>query len=146
VKPTTTEALCGKTPHDYGFFIVTPAQAYDVRPADIKQILRNIPGDKSLALKSLNVTILSSLALEQGLNIPIEALATTYKVTYTRDAAEALFKVSCGESQAAFLLSRPTVEQVQAVAAEREKMPQKSTFFFPKLLSGLVMRSLSAVD
>jgi len=145
VAAVATAWLHGRSPHNHGFFMVIGSRAYDVRPRDIQQVAGCVPGEKSQALKSLNVTILSALALEMGLKIPIESLATTDKVTYTRDAAEALAKVQNGESQAAFLLSRPTIQQVQDVAAQGEKMPQKSTFFFPKLLSGLVMRDLLQV-
>ncbi|HEY3331644.1 MAG TPA: DUF1015 domain-containing protein [Capsulimonadaceae bacterium] len=129
-------------PHSHGFIIVTRAGAYDVRPHSVSDIISRVPGEKSEALKGLNVTILSALALEMGLDIPMDTLATTDKVTYTRDLAEAIAKVHNGDVQAAFLLARPTVEQVQDVAAESEKMPQKSTFFFPKLLSGLVIRDM----
>ncbi|MDR3709777.1 MAG: DUF1015 domain-containing protein [Capsulimonadaceae bacterium] len=142
VLPVSTASLVGKTPDAYGFFMVLGDQAYDVRPRDREALVASIPQFGSHALRSLNVIILSAIALEQGLDIPIASLATTDKVTYTRDAGEALDKVQRGDSQAAFLLARPTVEQVQDVAAEGEKMPQKSTFFFPKLLSGLVMRDL----
>jgi uncharacterized protein (DUF1015 family) len=135
-------AVLKSAPHQDGFIAVIGQDAYDVRPAEGVDIVDYVPGEKSRALKALNVTILSAIALEQGLGIPIESLATTDKVTYTRDAKEAVAKVDNGDVQAAFLLLRPTVEDVQAVAAEHEKMPQKSTFFFPKLLSGLVIRDL----
>ena len=125
--------------------IVTTAGAFDVgTPVNEADVVNRVPGDKSKALKSLNVTILHVLAIEQILGVPMDSLATTDKVTYTRDPKEAFAKVASGEVQAAFMLARPTVQQVQDVAAEGEKMPQKSTFFFPKLLSGLVLRDLNA--
>lgn len=146
VEKIEDETVATKAPHEFGFIIVTKGGVYDVQPNDVRTVLDRIPGDKSQALKSLNVTILSALALEECLDIPIESLATTDKVTYTRDLHEAIAKVHNGDVQAAFLLARPTVEQVQAVAAEQEKMPQKSTFFFPKLLSGLVIRDMRLAE
>lgn len=63
-------------------------------------------------------------------------------MAYTRDEEEAVQKVSSGEFQLACLLQNPTVTEVRDVAAAGDKMPQKSTFFYPKLWSGLVLRSL----
>ena len=99
-------------------------------------------GSESDAWKTLDVALLHKLALERLLGIPMASLAATDQVRYTRDEAEAREKVELGEFQAAFLLGRPTVEGVQAVSEAGDRMPQKSTFFYPKLLSGLVMRSL----
>ena len=59
-------------------------------------------------------------------------------VTFTASAAEAERAVSSGAATAAFLVRAPTVEQVEAVALAGETMPQKSTYFFPKLTSGLL--------
>ena len=59
-------------------------------------------------------------------------------VSYTPRAEEAVARVDEGEAEAAFLLRAPTIEQVTAVAAAGEVMPPKSTYFYPKLLSGLL--------
>ena len=59
-----------------------------------------------------------------------------------RDADEAVAKVASGEFQIACLLQNPTVNEVRDVAAAGDKMPQKSTFFYPKLWSGVILRSL----
>jgi uncharacterized protein (DUF1015 family) len=58
-------------------------------------------------------------------------------VGYTPDADEARAAVDAGDAEAAFLLRPPTVEQVSAAAKAGRTMPQKSTFFYPKLTSGL---------
>jgi len=63
-------------------------------------------------------------------------------VRYTPDADEARAAVDSGEAEAAFLLRPPTVEQVAAVARAGKVMPQKSTFFYPKLTSGLLLLPL----
>ncbi len=59
-------------------------------------------------------------------------------VTYTPRAEEAIAAVDAGEAEAAFLLRPPLIEEVRAVAERGEVMPQKSTYFYPKLLSGLL--------
>ncbi|MBN2705130.1 MAG: DUF1015 family protein, partial [Deltaproteobacteria bacterium] len=61
---------------------------------------------------------------------------------YTQDAGAALAAVARGDAQIAILLKSTLIEQVREVAREGEKMPQKSTFFYPKLASGLVINHL----
>ncbi len=93
-------------------------------------------------LNRLPMSILHTQILEKRLGIGAEALASGGQVTYTRDSAEAWTKVQDGSAQAAFLLARPLVSEVRDVSLAGGKMPQKSTFFFPKLLSGLLLRDL----
>jgi uncharacterized protein (DUF1015 family) len=59
-----------------------------------------------------------------------------------RDAAEAMARVRNGESEVAFLLNPVGIEQIRDVALAGEVMPQKSTDFYPKLLSGLAVYAL----
>ena len=94
------------------------------------------------AWRHLDVTILQALVLDRTLGISWQELAHTPDVAYTRDEEEAVQKVLSGEFQLACLLQNPTVMEVRDVAAAGDKMPQKSTFFYPKLWSGLVLRSL----
>jgi uncharacterized protein (DUF1015 family) len=92
--------------------------------------------------KRLDVSILQALVLERSLGISAADLATTPDIGYTRDRTEAFEKVASGEYQIALLLNDPTATEVRQVAAAGDKMPPKSTFFYPKLWSGLVMRRL----
>ena len=88
--------------------------------------------------------MLHTLILERVLGIDKENMANQKNLTYTRSADEALESVRTGKSQCAFLLNPTRVEEIGAVAAAGEKMPQKSTYFYPKLITGLVMNSLEA--
>lgn len=92
------------------------------------------------ALKRLDVSVLHSLILEKLLGIGEHNLSAQSNLSYTRDHGEALRSVDRGEYQIAFLMNGPEVEEIRAVAAAGDRMPQKSTFFYPKLLTGLVMR------
>ncbi|MCS7066694.1 MAG: hypothetical protein NZL85_10555, partial [Fimbriimonadales bacterium] len=58
---------------------------------------------------------------------------------YTRSAQEAIDAVQRGEVAAAFLLNPPRLSTLQQVALRGERMPHKSTYFYPKVLSGLIM-------
>jgi uncharacterized protein (DUF1015 family) len=101
-----------------------------------------VPGAGSNAVKSLPVTLLGTLILNNCLGINAAMVAAGNHVTYTREISEAISAVSQGEAQAAFLLGRPTVAEIKDVSLAGDVMPQKSTFFYPKLLSGLVLRDL----
>jgi uncharacterized protein (DUF1015 family) len=83
----------------------------------------------------LDVSILHSLIIEKLLGV--ERLEE--HVRYTRNDDEAIQKVNSGEYQLALLLNATTIEEFKAIASNRERMPQKSTYFYPKLLSGLVI-------
>lgn len=98
--------------------------------------------DHSPVWKRLDVSILQALVLERSLGIPAASLATTPDVGYTRDLNEALSAVHSGEWQIALLLNLPTADEVRRVASAGDKMPPKSTFFYPKLWSGLLLRTL----
>ena len=69
-------------------------------------------------------------------------MAYEFYLTYTRDESEAVGEVDGGRAQCAFILNPSKVEEIKDVALDGEKMPQKSTYFYPKLITGLVMNSL----
>jgi len=96
-----------------------------------------IEGDASLKLKALDVTILHKLIFEKLLDIQGLDL-----VGYTRNPEEAMNAVNEGYSMS-FIMNPPTVEDMRQIALGGEKMPQKSTFYYPKILSGLVVWSLA---
>jgi len=88
--------------------------------------------------KGLDVNILHSLVIERILNIaPFEK-----NIYYTRDAQECIKLVGEDKYQAAFFLRPLKVTQVKRVACAGRKMPHKSTYFYPKLLTGLVINKL----
>lgn len=83
----------------------------------------------------LDVSILHSLMIEKLL--AIEKIED--HVRFTRKESEAIRKVNRGEYQLAFFLNATSIEEFKAIASNRERMPQKSTYFYPKLTSGLVI-------
>ncbi len=100
----------------------------------------------SPASRHLDVTVLHTLILERLLKIDKADMAAQRSLTYTRSLAEALAAVRQGESSGAFLLNPTRVPELAAVAAAGEKMPQKSTYFAPKPITGLVMRRFADAD
>ncbi|MCX7834929.1 MAG: DUF1015 domain-containing protein [bacterium] len=100
------------------------------------------PKDKSRVWKLLDVSILHTLLLDKLLGIDEKKLEAQTNVDYGRDPNAALDKREQGKYQAVFLLNPTSAHEVRAVAEQGEKMPQKSTDFFPKLLSGLIMMKM----
>ena len=94
----------------------------------------------SPALKDLDVTVLHDAIFAGVLGLPPDV--QKQRVTYTSDEAAALDGVANGEHQAAFLLRPTSFTQVERICADGETMPQKSTYFYPKLLTGLVFQPL----
>jgi uncharacterized protein (DUF1015 family) len=78
----------------------------------------------------------------EGLDPEIVESAGPGEVTYTPSREEAIATVDRGDAEAAFLVRPPRIEDVWAVASRGDVMPQKSTFFYPKLTSGLLMLPL----
>ena len=105
---------------------------------DASPLAQKLPG-RSDALRQLDVTVLHTLVLEEALGIDRENMANQVNLTYTRSMEEAVASVQNGTSQCAFLLNPTRVSEIRDVAAAGEKMPQKSTYFYPKLITGLVM-------
>ena len=75
------------------------------------------------------------------MGIDKENMAKQINLKYTRDAAEAVEAVNSG-ANCAFFLNPTRVEQIAAVGSAGQKMPQKSTYFYPKLITGLVMNKI----
>ncbi len=90
----------------------------------------------------LDVVQLHRLVLEQLLGLNEEAVRAGNNVRYLREAAEALQQVGSGNADIAFLIKPVTLEQMKDISLNLEVMPQKSTDFYPKLLSGLAMYAL----
>ena len=108
---------------------------------DINVMGQFIPSG-SKALRELDVSILHTLILERIFGIDKENMAKQVNLTYTRSADEALAAVDGKRANCAFLLNPTRVSEIRDVAAAGEKMPQKSTYFYPKLTTGLVMNKI----
>ena len=99
-------------------------------------------GKKPAVLRRTDVTVLHCGILEHLLHITPEAQAAKTNLWYPQDAGAALGALRGGRGQALFLMNATPVAQVRDVAEAGEVMPQKSTFFFPKVLTGLAIHTL----
>jgi uncharacterized protein (DUF1015 family) len=107
-----------------------------------KAIGTRLFGRLSLRQQALDVVQLHKCLLEGVLKISEEAIRNQENVSYCREAAEALAQVQSGKVQVAFLMNPVRMEQVRDIAFAGEVLPQKSTDFYPKLLSGLTIYAL----
>jgi uncharacterized protein (DUF1015 family) len=92
--------------------------------------------------RRLDTAVLEALILRGTLQMTDDDIDNLSGLRYARDFDEALGLVQSGECDVAFFMSPPPMEQVQAVAAAGEHMPPKSTYFFPKIPTGLVFNPL----
>jgi len=102
---------------------------------NLAQLLPNV----SPLQRELDVVLLHEGILEPALGITPQAVTAEANLTYEREFAAALDAVDSGRAQISFLLNPCDVEQVMKIATAGEVMPQKSTDFYPKLLSGITM-------
>ena len=102
-----------------------------------------MPAEQPDAWKQLDVSVLQYGILRGAFGIDDAALAAGHAVTYTQDAGAAAAAVERGDATCAFVLNATPVDQVLAVADAGGRMPQKSTYFYPKLPTGLVMNQFT---
>jgi uncharacterized protein (DUF1015 family) len=99
--------------------------------------------DSPREVRELDVSILHALVLDQIFGMNADEVRKGGNIEYTIDAAGAYAAVVEGRADGAFLMNPPTIDDVERVSLAGATMPQKSTYFFPKLLTGLVMNPLS---
>jgi uncharacterized protein (DUF1015 family) len=115
-----------------GDFLLTP------KPEAVAPLLANL----SPRQQKLDVTQLHRVVLEKLLGLNEETVRAGNNVRYLREAIDALQQVGSGNADVAFLIKPVTLEQMKDISLNLEVMPQKSTDFYPKLLSGLAMYTL----
>ena len=113
-----------------GFSVLQPKNLPKLRP---------LFSGKPPLWETLDVAILHVAILEALLGIDEVRLREESNVTYWRDPAEAVAQVTGGQAQLAFFLTPTPVLDVKEIADARSRMPQKSTDFYPKLLSGMTI-------
>jgi uncharacterized protein (DUF1015 family) len=125
-----------KTDNQHKFALYSKNTYYILTLKDEK-VMDTYAGDHSKTWRTLDVSILHKLILENFLGITDSNLEDHVK--YTRVDAEAIQQVDNGTYDFSFLINATKIDQLKAIADATEHMPQKSTYFLPKMLSGLVM-------
>ncbi len=122
----------------FGFY--SPEGSYILKLKD-SEVMKKLLPDRSTEYQRLDVVILHTLLIEGILGIKPEMIED--HIRYQRGIEETIKRVDSGEFQFAFLMNPTRPEQVREVAQHKERMPQKSTDFYPKLISGLVFYDIA---
>jgi len=111
-----------------------------------KKVMDLVVPDMSTAWRELDVSILHKLILEQILGIDEERLVKGENLEYVKDTPnaidESISQVDAGHKQAAFFVNPIKMQQLKIVTEAGERMPQKSTYFYPKVYTGLTIQKL----
>jgi uncharacterized protein (DUF1015 family) len=131
----------GRKKHVFGLY-TQEKSLYFLTIKNMNQAKSRMPKEMSDSWKKLDVALLDHLVLSQMLGIKEDDRRSQNNINYTRDGEWATARVDDGSHQLAFLLNPTKVQEVVAVAMAGDKMPQKSTYFYPKLLTGMVINPL----
>ena len=101
------------------------------------EIMAQIAPDRVEEWRMLDVTILHELLIERVMGISKEQVESKANIDYYRDLDDAIAKVDAGEAQCVFIMNPTHMSEVKACSEKGAKMPQKSTDFYPKVITGL---------
>ncbi|MGE5397421.1 MAG: DUF1015 domain-containing protein [Chitinophagales bacterium] len=138
---TSELAKRGRKKHVFGMY-TSEKQLYILTLRNMTQAKKHLPRDKSDAWKKLDVALLDNLVLDRCLGIGEKERKNQDNLSYTRDENWVINSVAEGNYQLGFILNPTRVKEVVAVAQARDKMPQKSTYFYPKLITGMVVNPI----
>ena len=130
------------TGHAFGFYGGPATGFHLLTLRDANQPNQLITEDHSDDWKALAVSILHRVLLEQIAEVPVAGIEDKSMIRYHRDPSAAVESVAQGRGNFVFFVSPTRMDQIKAVAAHGETMPQKSTDFYPKVISGLSMLPL----
>jgi len=133
-------AAAGAARHTFGFY--ARGAAATLRLRDEGTVDELIGGSWSKDYRRLDVSILHAAVLEALLGIDAQALEEQTNITYSVTLEKGRNGVESGAEQVFFVLNGTSADEVVRVADHGEKMPQKSTDFYPKLLTGLVLSKM----
>ena len=146
--PNSTEgrerllAALAANPRHIGLTIHDDRAVYELSLRDDHAIDGAAP-ELPAVVRHLDVTVLDRLILREVLGLDADSAAKAGQLRYSHEAEDTFASVASGTAQLAFLLGPPDLKQVEAVCLSGETMPQKSTYFYPKLLTGLVFHALT---
>jgi uncharacterized protein (DUF1015 family) len=128
------------------FGIYGQANVFFVAVLKDRSTMDSIAPDRSTAWRSLDVSVLHKLILEKHLRIDERRLASGANIEYVKDSSnavnESIAQVDTARKQVAFFMNPAKMKQIEMVTAAGEKMPQKSTYFYPKMYTGLAINKL----
>ena len=132
-----SEVILGK-PWAFGLYLSGEAYQIRLKPEVHKQINWQVPQ----VVKDLDLTVMHFFVFEQVLGIHREAQRMHSGLTYERNFTTCIRQVDTGQARLALITNEVTIEQVKQVCYSGALMPQKSTFFYPKVITGFLFSSI----
>jgi len=125
----------------WAFGLIFKNSAYKIRlkPEALNEMPRDIPE----VIKNLDLEVLHYFLIEKSLNIPRHEQRFSNNINYERNLSRCHYRVASGEVDLAVITKGVTMKEVMEVAQSGNVMPQKSTYFYPKAVSGLIFASIA---
>ncbi|WP_038032553.1 DUF1015 domain-containing protein [Thermonema rossianum] len=138
---TLQEVITGKP---WAFGVILPGRYLKIRlkPELAAKVEELVPWDFPALIKRLDLTVLHALVIENALGIPGKEQAKSENIQYTRSLGECVDKVRGGEAQLALINREISIETVKEVCYSGYTLPQKSTYFYPKVVCGFLFGSV----
>ncbi len=134
---TIQNILDDKGLHTFVLYIGKDSPLYSLSLKSL-DVMKALHPNRHSSYLDLDVSILHTLILDRILGIGEKELANQENLKYTHSILEGVEEIDQGNQQMTFFMSATTIRQIQEVSLANEKMPQKSTYFYPKLITGLV--------
>ncbi|MGE4169730.1 MAG: DUF1015 domain-containing protein [Candidatus Margulisiibacteriota bacterium] len=140
--PSLEAAVAESGQHLKTIGVVFSANRYLLKLKPAADVSAFFPQEASQTLRHLDVSILHKIILQGLLKISEEDIKNYTRLRYIKDAQDVYKAVKQGDAQVGFILNPTKIEEMRDISINKEKMPQKSTYFYPKLITGLVINSL----
>jgi uncharacterized protein (DUF1015 family) len=140
---TVLETMAHRADHAHVFGMrIKGEQSYYILSLRNEADMDALIPDRSAAYRRLDVSILHHLIIDKLLGVRMDTHKLGLNIEYIKDAAEADKKVHDGSAEIVFFMNPTKVTEVRDVASAGERMPQKATYFYPKLMTGLVIHMI----
>ena len=106
------------------------------------EVYQNLCWNFPEKIKELDLTVMHYFVIEKALGIPGKEHTTSENISFDRSFADCLIKVTTGEAQMAIIVNEITMEKVRDVCFSGYTLPQKSTYFYPKVICGFLFDSI----
>jgi uncharacterized protein (DUF1015 family) len=134
---TLNEIIAGK-PWAFGLMFKENAYKVRLKPESLEKISWHFPDE----VKRLDLTVMHYFIIEKGLGIAGKDQRRTEHIAFDRSYSDCLKKVIQGEAQLAIITNEVSIEEVKKVCYSGFTMPQKSTYFYPKVICGFLFSSI----
>jgi len=129
--------------HKIGMYIGESDKKFYILTLRDEKLLDPILTDEYIEWKSIDTGILHGVIFDRALGIQAKNISKSENVKYNQGVEDSVTRVNEGEYQIAFFLNPTKIGQIKDIATKRHKMPPKATYFYPKLMTGMVVRHIS---